>query len=114
MATLTVTDISLSGITPSYASAAAGGDEFANPDGQAFYHIKNGGVSSVTVTFAAQATVDGLTVSDVAITVPAGEERIVGPFSRTYMNDANGRVQVTYSGVTSVTVAAFRLEPAPS
>jgi hypothetical protein len=108
VATLTVQDIVRTGLAPSYGAAAGGGDEFAN-NGSVFYHVKNGGGGSITATFVTQSTVDGLAVSDLAVAVPNGGERIVGPFPPGIYNDANGRVQVTYSGVTSVTVAALRL-----
>jgi len=108
MATLTVQEISRSAITPSYGAAAGGGDQFPN-DGRTYLHIKNGGGSSITLTVATQMTVDGKAVADDAITVTNAQERIVGPFPPGIYNDANGMVQLTYSGVTSVTVGAFRL-----
>ena len=108
MATLTVQEISRSGITPSYGAAAGGGDQFPN-DGRTYLHIKNGGGSSITLTVATQMTVDGKAVADDAITVTNAQERVVGPFPPGIYNDANGMVQLTYSGVTSVTVGAFRL-----
>lgn len=108
MATLTVQEISRSAITPSYGAAAGGGDQFPN-DGRTYLHIKNGGGSSITLTIATQLTVDGKAVADDAITVTNAQERVVGPFPPGIYNDANGMVQLTYSGVTSVTVGAFRL-----
>jgi len=53
--------------------------------------------------------VDGKAVADDAITVTNAQEGVVGPFPPGIYNDANGMVQLTYSGVTSVTVGAFRL-----
>ena len=108
MATLTVQEITRSAITPIYGAAAGGGDQFAN-DGRTYIHIKNGGASPITLTIATQMTVDGKAVADDAITVTNGQERIVGPFPPGIYNDANNMVQLTYSGVTSVTVGAFRL-----
>lgn len=108
MATLTVQEISRSAITPSYGAAAGGGDQFPN-DGRTYLHIKNGGGSSITLTIATQMTVDGKAVADDAIAVTNAQERVVGPFPPAIYNDANGMVQLTYSGVTSVTVGAFRL-----
>ena len=45
---------------------------------------------------------------DVTVNVPSSGERLIGPFTRRF-NDELGRVNVSYSAVTSVTVAAFRL-----
>jgi hypothetical protein len=45
MAVLTVQQIARSGLSPSYASAAGGGDTVPN-DEKTFLHIKNGGGST--------------------------------------------------------------------
>lgn len=44
-----------------------------------------------------------------AVAVPDGEERIIGPFSKNRFDDVDGKVQVTYSAVTSVTVAVVEV-----
>jgi hypothetical protein len=114
MATLTVQEIDLTtGVAPTYASAGAGGDEYAN-EGRTYFHVKNGGGSPITVTVAAQQTaIDDpqfgrVVPSNRTFTVTNGAERII-PFLATGMyNNANNRVAVTYSAVTSVTVAAIR------
>lgn len=49
-----------------------------------------------------------MAAADVAVAVPNGEERMVGPFDPTDFNGASG-VSVTYSGVSSVTVAAIKI-----
>lgn len=108
MATLTVQDIALAGLAPTYAAAAGGGDAFANA-GKTFFHAKNGGGGSITLTFTTPATIEGVAIADPTVTIDAGAEKMVGPFPPSVFNDANGRVAVAYSGVTSVTVAAFRL-----
>lgn len=108
MATLSKQMISRAGLTPSYAAASGGGDAFAN-SGAEFLHIRNGGGSSVTLTIATQLNVHGLAVADHTVTVPAGEERLVGPFPVGTFNDDEGMVQLGYSGVTSVTVAVLRM-----
>lgn len=114
MATLTVQSIDLTtGLAPTYAAAAAGGDEYAN-DGKTYLHVKNGGGSSITVTVTptASATDDPqfgrIIPAARAFTVANGAERILPFFAQGGYNNANGRVAVTYSGVTSVTVAAIQ------
>lgn len=108
MATLSVQTISRSGLNPSYSSAAAGGDEFAW-DSRRFVHVKNGDGSSHTLTVTSQysAAPPGLTSDDLAVSIPAGEERIVGPFPETAFKDSDGNVQLTYDAVTSVTIAVL-------
>lgn len=108
MATLTVQDINASGITPSYTAASAGGDEFAN-DGKTMLHVKNGGVSSITVTIISQKTCNQGYQHNLTVDVAADGEKMIGPFSAERFNNENGRVQVQYSDVTSVTVAALQL-----
>lgn len=116
MATLTVTDIERTGVDPAGAevAAAAGGDEFAN-DGKTFFRANNASAGSITVTFATVATqvrIPGfgeIALSNLQVSVPAGAVREIGPFPTGQFNDNGGKVQVTYSGVTSLTVAARRV-----
>jgi hypothetical protein len=106
MATLTAQTISRSGLKPAYVSANSGGDGFANT-GNEFVHVKNSDSSSHTVTIATPSTVDGLAVADRTVVVPAGEERMIGPFPTSTYSDTNGYVQLTYSSVTSTTIAVL-------
>lgn len=108
MATLTAQAIVRTGLEPSYASAAGGGDEFVNTGVQAL-HVKNGSGGDIVVTIETPNAVDTLAIADRDVTVPAGEERIIGPFPTSHYNDANGKVQITYDGVTSLTVAVLQL-----
>jgi len=108
MATLSVQTIPLAGVKPSYTAAAAAGDEFAN-NGRTFLHVKNSSVSAITVTLTTPASIDGVAITDPTISVPGGEERMIGPFPQSIFNNANGRVAVGYSAVTDVTVAAFSI-----
>lgn len=110
MATLTLQPIGRSGITPAYVACTAGGDQFANA-GNVFVHIKNASVADITVTIGTPQTVDGLAVADRAVVVPDADEVIIGPFPRATYNDSSGYVQLTYSGVTTLTIAAISLTP---
>jgi hypothetical protein len=102
----TVQRIQRSGLEATYAAAASGeGNSFAN-SGNTFLHVKNGSGSEVTVTIASTAVVDGLAVADATVAVPAGEDRMIGPFSTTTFGST---VTVTFSATTSVTVAAITL-----
>ena len=93
---------------------AGGGDSFPN-DGYTCFLITNGSGAPITVTFADNpATVgpEGAVAynADVAIVVPATSSRLVGPFTdKARFNDVNGRVVVTYSGITTLTVKAIRM-----
>lgn len=108
MAVLDVERITSSGLDPTLVPAASGGDEFPN-DGRTFFIVNNGGASQITVTFVGQGYCSHGFQHDLEVTVDTGEELNVGPFSRQRFNDENGRVQVSYSDVTSVLVGAVRI-----
>jgi len=117
MAVLTVTTITEAGIADGAVAAAGGGDSFANPeDERTILKVINGGGGAITVTITpANASATGvpgfgdLTKANAGGSVGAGATRYFGPFPGRTFNDTNGRVAVTYSGVTTVTVAALRV-----
>ena len=105
MAALTTQQIAVTGVNPTYASASGGGDTVEAGDG-IFIHIKNGDSGSHTVTVAVPGTEYGQARPDVTVTVPAGESRFIQiPRS---LADTDGRIHLSYSAVTSVTIAALR------
>jgi hypothetical protein len=116
MATLTKQTFDEAGNDLTMASAAAGGDQFANPNGTAFLVIHNGDTSSKDVTVTAQNTsfeddVYGDAVKqDQTLTVAAGSTAVMGPFPKRAFNDGSGNVQVTYSAVTSVEIAVVEID----
>lgn len=119
MATLTVKDIVEAGLDPALEAAAGGGDQFTNDDSQrTFFVANNGSGSPITVTIPAVDTSKGqagfgtMTRPDLVVVVPAGEERYIGPVANAF-TDNSGFAQVTYSGVTSLTVAAVKLPASP-
>lgn len=108
MATLTVQTVALAGITPTYAAAAAGGDEFVN-SGREMIHIKNAHTSSWTVTVNSQTACSQGFDHDNAVVVTNAQERMIGPFPKSRFDDANGKVQITYTGVTALTIAIIQV-----
>jgi hypothetical protein len=108
MALLAAQVVSIAGLNPTYAAAAAGGDEFAN-NGRRMLHVQNGSGSSITVTITTPGTTAGLSIADPAVTVPNSGSRMIGPFPTGLYNAADGNVDVAYSAVTSVTVAVIEL-----
>lgn len=106
MATLAATTAAVTGTTFTATAAAGGGDKFLNYGNERLYS-KNGGGGSITLTITPGGTPGGLTLSAVTVTVAAGAEKIVGPFNPQYFNDSSGYVNLTYSGVSSVTVAVI-------
>ena len=114
MATISVQTITESGITPTFASATADGDVMDN-DGSTFLLVKNGGESSITITITAQVTsvktqlFGETTKSNATLAIAAGAEGMIGPFSPSAFNTDNSQISITYSGVTSVTIAGFKI-----
>lgn len=109
MATLATQRVTRAGVLPSYASAAGGGDKF-RPTEDTYLHAKNGSGGSITVTVATPRTDQlGNPVADNAVAIPAGEERIIGPFPRQHYAGSDGLASITYSGVTTLTIGAFAL-----
>lgn len=108
MSTRVPTAVVRAGILVGAAAADVAGDKFAN-DGRQFAYFKNASGGSITVTVVTAKTVDGLAVADRTVALAAGEEKLIGPFDKDTYNDTDGNVNFTYSGVTSLTMAVFKL-----
>lgn len=104
---------STAGLKPTYAAANVDGHMFTPEAGRVLV-VKNGGGSSITVTVQAEVTRDGLALPDRTVTIPASEERLIGPFApdvyRQKSGADKGKVYVDFSTVTSVTVALLDTE----
>lgn len=111
MADLATQTIDRAGKTPTYSSAAGGGDKFI-PDKDVFIHVKNGSGGAITVTVATPGDVDGEAIADRAVSVGATSEKMIGPFPKQlFANPADsGKAAITYSGVTSLTIAVLELQ----
>lgn len=115
MADLTKQKILESGLVPSLVSAAGGGDAIANNTGKEFLMVSNGSGSPINVTATVQNTAlqseshGEIVKGDRVVAVAAGTTQMVGPFARGAFNDINGKVQIAYSGVTSLTVGVLTL-----
>lgn len=108
MALIAPQQIQITGTEVTYAAASGGGDTVA-PGDDVFLHVKNADASDKTVTLVRPGTEFGQANPDVAVVVTAGEQRMIGPLSREFADASTGLISVTYSAVTSVTVAACRL-----
>jgi hypothetical protein len=109
MAALSNQSVKRAGLKPAYASAAGGGDTF-EPGENVYLHAKNGSGGAITVTIVTPRKVIGADIADIAVAIPAGEEKLIGPFPAQHFADpTTGLASVTYSGVTSLTIGAFEL-----
>lgn len=115
MADLTKQKILESGLAPTMVAAAGGGDAIVNNTGKEFLMVVNGGGGSINVTATVQnADLNSdshgeISKGDRIVAVAAGETKLIGPFARIAFNDINGKVQLAYSGVTTVTVGILTL-----
>lgn len=116
--TLSVQQISESAIAPTYNSAdTVNGNQVLNPDQNFYLHFKNAHVSnSSTATITAQKTslnIPGygdVTIGNISVSLAASSEKVVGPFPAQAYNDANGYVQVSYTGTGTVSVAVLKVQ----
>lgn len=103
---LAVQEITRNGLPPYYSPANADGHRVANDENgrakKTVVHVKNGGGSAITAAILTAASVDGLSIADPIVTVPAGETRIIGPFPPGTYNQPDGTVHIDLSGVTGV------------
>lgn len=105
MATLASVAPTLAGANLGAAAAAGGGDRFLNTGNEQLY-IKNAGGGSINVTIDAQ-TDGGVSYTDPVVAIAAGAEKLIGRFDPRKFNDSSGYVNISYSGVSSVTVAVI-------
>lgn len=110
MAALSTQEVVAAGTTLSFAACAGGGDTFIN-DGNTFLYVKNGSGGALTVTIAAPATPHGMTITAQAVSVGAGSEKCIKPYPQQFTQPAAATTNITYSGVTSLTIAAVKFTP---
>lgn len=96
----------ITGLTLSFTAANVDGHSIIN-DGSTLLYVKNGGGSSITLTFDTPGKVSGVDIANPTVTVVNASEKIVGPFNPAVFGQSDGTVVVTFSGVTSVTCAAI-------
>lgn len=108
MALLTTQAIGAAGLAPAFQAASAGGDSWA-PTSSTFIAAKNGSGAQITITVVTTATAFGQPISNVAVPIPAGGEVWFGPFDPGMVAQPGSTLaDLTYSGVTSLTIAAIQ------
>lgn len=109
MATLTaVTPTSSTAPLLGAVAAAAGGDQFVNTGREVIY-LKNTNASTRTITVVTGGTAGGVGIADISFSIAQNEEKLYGPLDPRIFNNSNGMVQITYSGVTNLTVAVIKV-----
>lgn len=105
MAVLQVVDITPQGAAPVFANADPANDELPN-DGKTKILVRNNSVAPVDVTIVSQHQCSQGFFHNQVVTVPAGEEREIGPFPGSRFNRPDGRAVVEYSAAADVEIAA--------
>lgn len=114
MAELTLQNIDPTGLNPAYTAVNSSDTMKISTAQRAFLHVKNGSGGSINVTVTAVKTsasvagVGNVTISDEVVAVPAGEDRMIGPFTEAFIN-TDSEVTIGYSATASVTAAALQL-----
>lgn len=109
MATLTTQQIVQTGLNPTLAAASAGGDK-VQPGDNVWIRVDNGGGGSINVTVDSVVPSNYGTDVNLVVAVPAGESRLIGPLpAGRFQSPTDGLAAITYSGVTTVTVGAFKI-----
>lgn len=114
---LTLQTTARTGLNPSYTAATADGEGIDNDSQRVVLHVKNAGGGACVVSLDTPGTVDGLAIPSLDVTVPAGEERFIGPFPKNVYNqdDSAGDtgveecVFIDTDTQTGITLAAFLL-----
>lgn len=108
MALLTVQDLTIAGVVPSY-TAVSSSDTFPLGNDKVWVHVKNGGGSPDTVAIDAVTNCSQGFDHDGGSSVTNGTEKmfLVSPASR-FMG-TGGTATITHTFTTSVTIGVFKL-----
>lgn len=108
MATITAQVPVTAGTTPTYSSAAGGGDLInLDPVASLVLIVKTVGTGT-TVTLTTPGTVNGLAISDNAIVIGTNSERWI-PLPYSLYADSNAQCAVAWSATSAVTFAVVRM-----
>jgi hypothetical protein len=107
MATLGYQSPKTSGTVVNFVAASAGGDKIpARPHGCVLLKNASGGAITVTVAVPGNDAY-GTAKPDFTVSVAAGATEAIGPFPSDLADPTDSLVHLTYSGVTSLTIAAI-------
>jgi hypothetical protein len=112
---LTVQKVLSSGLNVTYTAATVDGEAFNNASEDVIVHIKNGGGGACVLTVQTPAQQDGLDVAERTVSVPAGEDRFVGPFRRSIYGRLDSVLEIPHAVwidtdvQTSVTLAVLKV-----
>ena len=99
------------GAAPTFQGSLTTSDVYlVQNNGATWIEVKKSGAGSCTVTVQTPRTVDGIAVAEHTFNVPATTgDMVVGPFPPDTFNDPVGDLRMTFSEITGLTAAAFRM-----
>ena len=109
---IAVTPITRAGVAPGAQTIADATNKhyFVNADRVYLEVIStDAGAQSVGIVFAPSSTVDGVSLSNKSVAVPAGATRLIGPFPAVYYNQAASQVFIDPSISTTLQFRAYQL-----
>ena len=108
MATLVTQIHASAGLTPTFASAAVGGDRFT-PGDDVYLEFVNGSGGSITVTIDSKVNSNfGTDVNEVIVIGAGARAKSRCRPAQRFGSPTDGLGDITYSGVTSLTVGVFQ------
>lgn len=118
MAVLTIKRLDEEGVDLAVEAAdTESGDTASNPDGGLFLYLENSSATNAaTATITAvnkefeKPDIGKVSKTDLAISLAAGEQKLVGPLPKSVYNNSSENVSIAYSGdgAADVNVAAVR------
>jgi hypothetical protein len=109
MAAITVTDNAVAGVALPFVAATVSGDTLRTA-GNVVLFVRNSDASAKTVTIVRPGNdAYGQAIPDIPVIVAAGATAAIGPIPGSFADPADSLVDITYSAVTAVTVAALRV-----
>lgn len=110
---LTVQKVLSSGLNAAYTGATVDGEAFNNASENVIIHMVNGGGGASVLTVQTPMQQDGLDVAERTVSVPAGEDRFIGPFQRSIYSKVDAvlslpqAIWINTDVQTSVTLAVL-------
>lgn len=105
---ITPTVLSDAGTTMTLAAASGDGHKFPNT-GREFVVVTNSYTATVTLTVVTGGNAGGIAISDVDVSLTAGQSKIVGPFNTAIFNQPSGsdagRIYLNWSAAVTGTAA---------
>lgn len=109
--TISLQKIVPTGLTPAFTGSLLTTNTYkVRNNGNVVVQVKKSGAGDCTVTINTPGTVGGLAIAEQTVTVVATTgDKMIGPFPPSVYNDSSGDLNITFSEITGLTMAAFEI-----